>query len=166
MNRKLAKISAGVVCFLSFVAGGLALSLTHQPAFYQSALAENVLPEVRRQQAKTFVQATLRLVDDIRFDSQWSDEFSEDAVNGWLTEELPTKYRELLPPDVAAPRVKFAEGALLLAFQARHSFWKGVVSIRIRPWVPGPNQLALEIQSARFGLIPVPVDEIVGGQRR
>ena len=162
MNRKLATISVGVLCSLALVVGGLALSLKHQPAFYQSALSENVPPETRQEQAKAFVQTTLRLVDDIRYDDRWSHEFSEDAVNGWLAEELPTKYREWLPPDVAAPRVKFEDGVLLLAFQARRGFWKGVVSGRIRPWVSGPNQLALEIQSARIGLIPVPVDEIVG----
>ena len=166
MNRKLATISMGVLCSLALVVGGLALSLKHQPAFYQSALAENIPSETRREQAKAFVQTTLRLVDDIRFDNQWSDEFSEDAVNAWLAEELPTQYRDWLPPDVAQPRVKFEDGVLLLAFQARRGVWQGVVSSRIRPWVcrgvSGANQLALEIQSARIGLIPVPVDEIVG----
>ncbi|HEY2252070.1 MAG TPA: hypothetical protein VGH74_13450 [Planctomycetaceae bacterium] len=161
MNRKLAKISGGVLCSLALVAGGLALSLRHQPAFYRSALAENVPPETRREQAKAFVQTTLRLVDDIRYDDRWSDEFSEDAVNGWLAEELPTKYRDWLPPDVSQPRVKFENGVVLLAFQARRGMWQGVVSSRIRPWVSGANQLALEIQSARLGLIPVPVEEIV-----
>ena len=162
MNRKLARVSVGLLCSLALVAGGLGLSLKHQPAFYQSALADNVPPETRREQAKAFVQSTLRLVDDIRYDDRWSDEFSEEAVNGWLAEELPTKYRDWLPPDVSQPRVKFEDGLLLLAFQARRGMWTGVVSSRIRPWVSGANQLALEIQSARIGLIPVPVDEIVG----
>jgi hypothetical protein len=163
MNRKLATISVVLVCFLALVVAVLGLSFKHQPAFYRSALAEIVPVEVRREQAKTFVQTTLRLVDEIRYDDRWSQEFSEEALNAWLAEELPTKYREWLPADVAAPRVKFEDGLLLLAFQARSGIWKGVVSSRIRPWVCGPNQLALEIQSARIGLIPVPVDEIVGG---
>lgn len=163
MNRKLATISGGVLCSLALVAGGLALSLRHQPAFYRSALAENIPGEIRREQAKAFVQTTLRLVDDIRYDERWSDEFSEEAVNGWLAEELPTKYRGWLPPDISQPRVKFEKGAVLLAFQARRGMWQGVVSTRIRPWVSGANQLAFEIQSARLGLIPVPVDEIVDG---
>ena len=36
--------------------------------------------------------------------------------NGWLAEELPTKYREWLPPEVGEPRVKFENGVVLLAF--------------------------------------------------
>src|SRR5262249_47566933 len=76
--------------------------------------------------------------------------------------ELPVKYGEWLPPEVAAPRVKFEEEKLILGFQLRHGMWKGVVSAIVRPWVAGPNQLALEIQSARIGLIPVPVDELLG----
>ncbi len=162
MKRRLVTISVGVLCLLALVAGGLALSLNHQPEFYRSALTENVPAATRREQAKAFVQSTLRLVDDIRYDDRWSDEFSEDAVNGWLAEELPTKYRDWLPADVSQPRVKFENGVVLLAFQARHGVWQGVVNTRIRPWVSGPNQLALDIQSARIGLIPVPVEEIAG----
>jgi hypothetical protein len=145
------------------LAGGLILSLKYQPKFYQSALANSVPPEVRRKQAKTFVQTTIRLVDGIRNnDDRWEHEFTEDAVNCWLAEELPAKYSEWLPSEVSSPRVKFEKGALLLAFQIRHGMWKGVVSGKVRPWVTGPNQLALEIESARIGLVPVPVDELLG----
>jgi len=162
MNRKRAAITVGLVLLLALLAGGLVVSLKYQPKFYQTALADSAPPEVRREQAKVFVQTTLQLVDGIRNDDRWSHEFSEDAVNGWLAEELPAKYAECLPPEVTAPRVKFEKGTLLLAFQIRHGVWKGVVSGKVRPWVTGPNQLALEIQSARIGLVPVPVDEILG----
>jgi hypothetical protein len=162
MNRKHAAVTAGLVSLVAIFGGGLVLSLKHQPTFYQTALAESTRPEVRREQAKVFVQTTMQLVDGIRNEERWSHEFSEDAVNGWLAEELPLKYAEWLPPDVAAPRIKFEKGTLLVAFQARHGMWHGVVSGRVRSWVAGPNQLALEIQSARIGLIPVPIDELLG----
>lgn len=162
MNRKRAAVSVGLLVVLALAAGGLVLSLKYQPTYYKRALASSAPPEVRRERAKVFVQTTLDLVDGIRNEESWSHEFSEDAVNAWLAEELPVKYSELLPREVAAPRVKFEKGLLLMAFQVRHGMWKGVVNGRIRPWVAGPNQLALEIQSARVGLIPVPVDEILG----
>ena len=83
-------------------------------------------------------------------------------MNGWLAEELPVKYAGWLPPEVAAPRIKFEKDSLLLAFQGRQGMWRGVVSARVKPWVAGPNQLALEIQSLRIGLVPVPLDEVLG----
>ncbi|MGE5193560.1 MAG: hypothetical protein ACM3U2_13785 [Deltaproteobacteria bacterium] len=162
MNRKRAVITGGLVSLLALLVGGLFLSLRYQPTFYKAALAPPVSPEVRREQAKVFVQTTLQLVDEIRNENSWSHEFSEEAVNGWLAEELPVKYGAFLPPEVAAPRVKFENGKLLLAFQVRHGMWTGVVSGKVRPWVAGPNQLALEFESARIGLIPVPVDELLG----
>src|SRR5262245_28363103 len=162
MNRKRAAIAAASVSLLAILAGALFWLVKYEPTFYRTALADTAPPEIRREQAKAFVQTTSDLVDGIRYEDSWSHEFSEEAVNGWLAEELPAKYGEWLPPEVAAPRVKFEKGKLLLAFQLRHGMWKGVVSGTVRPWVAGPNQLAIEIQSARIGLLPVPVDELLG----
>jgi hypothetical protein len=162
MNRKRAVTALGLLAIAAILMGGMAWSLRYQPMFYQRALAQSAPPEMRRQQAREFVQTTLELVDGIRNEDRWSHEFSEDAVNGWLAEELPVKYAAWLPPEVAAPRVKFEKDSLLLAFQGRQGMWRGVVSARVKPWVAGPNQLALEIQSLRIGLVPVPLDEILG----
>jgi hypothetical protein len=162
MNRKRAAIAVASVSLLATLAGALVWGVKYEPTFYETALADTAPPEIRREQAKEFVQTTMRLVDEIRNEESWSHAFSEEAVNGWLAEELPVKYGEWLPPEIAAPRVKFERGNLLLAFQVRHGMWKGVVSAQVRPWVAAPNQLALEIQSARVGLIPVPVDELLG----
>ena len=162
MNRKRAAIGVVTLSLLAILAGSLVWLVKYQPTFYKTALADTAPPEIRRQQAKVFVQTTSRLVDEIRNEDIWSQTFSEEDVNGWLAEELPVKYGEWLPPEIAAPRVKFEEGTLLLAFQLRHGMWKGVVSANVRPWVAGPNRLALEIQSARIGLVPVPVDELLG----
>jgi hypothetical protein len=162
MIQKRAGIAAGLVAILALLAAGLFLSLRYQPTFYQAALAKNVSPEVRREQAKVFVQTTLQLVDEIRNEDSWSHEFSEEVVNGWLAEELPAKYGEWLPAEVAAPRVRFENGKVLVAFQVRHGMWKGVVSGKVRPWVAGPNQLALAFESVRIGLVPLPVDELLG----
>jgi hypothetical protein len=163
MNRKRAVTFLGVVCCLAILVGGLGLLLTHQPAFYATALDQTVSAEERSEQSKAFVQSTLQLVDAIRYEEHWSQEFHESAVNGWLADELPGKYAEWLPPGVTAPRIKFDDGTLLVAFNARRGMWQGVVSIQIRPWFPEPNELALEIQSTRIGLIPVPADELVNG---
>lgn len=157
MPRKL--VIAGLAVLLAVAAaGGLVLwSLRQAPEYYQSALAGPSSVE-RKQEAKRFVQTTLQLVDEIRYEPLWSEEFTEDEVNAWLAEELHQKYPDWLPPGVAQPRVRFSEGVLSLAFQFERGRWGGVVSVEVRPWVPEPNRLALEIRSARVGLVPIPLD--------
>lgn len=160
MNRRRAVL--GFLGAPILIVGGLGVSLKHQPAFYKAALADKTSVETRREQATRFEQTTLQLVNEIRFEDRWSHEITDDMINGWLAEELPVKFGDWLPPDVSAPRVKFEKGHVLLAFQAQRGLWRGVISSRIRAWVSGPNQLALEVESTRVGLVPVPVDEIVG----
>jgi hypothetical protein len=162
MNRKRTTTLVGSLSLLGLLLCGLIWSLKYQPTFYLTALAENASPDIRRDQADEFVRSTVELINEIRNDDSWAQEFSEDAVNGWLAEELPAKYGDMLPPEIAAPRIKFEEGTLLLAFQVRHGMWKGVVSGKVRPWVAGPNQLALEIHAVRIGLLPIPVEEMLG----
>lgn len=162
MKRTHAAISIGLLAVSALLLAGVAGSLRYRPTFYKRALADAASPETRRAQVKNFVQTTLHLVDEIRHEDHWSREFSEDAVNGWLAEELPVRYAEWLPPDVAAPRIKFDQGVVRVAFQSRRGGLEAVISGQVRPWVTGPNQLALEIDSARVGLVPVPVDELLG----
>ncbi len=162
MNRKRTTRLVGCLALLALLGGGLVWSLKYQPSFYRAALADSAATDLRRVQADEFVRSTVELINEIHNDDSWAQEFSEEAVNGWLAEELPVKYGDLLPPEIESPRVKFEDGTLLLAFQVRHGMWKGVVSGRVRPWVAGPNQLALEIHSLRIGLIPIPVEELLG----
>lgn len=162
MKRKHAVIAAGVVACLAGLAGTAFWLLTHQPGFYRAALLDEAPPEERQKQARRFVQATGMLVNGIRNDDEWSQEFTDQEVNSWLADELPVQYAHWLPPEVTAPRVKFENGALWLAFQTRRGAWSGVVSGRVKVWVSAPNELALEIQSLSAGLVPVPVDDIVG----
>src|SRR5262245_12775881 len=100
MSRKRGTVTVGLLALLALLAWGLVCSVKYQPDFYQTALAASAPSEIRREQADEFVRTTVRLIDEIRNDDSWSHEFSEEAVNGWLAEELPAKYGELLPPEV------------------------------------------------------------------
>jgi hypothetical protein len=159
MARKHAIISVSLVCGLAALAGIACWSLGHKPDFYEAALNVHVAPEVRREQAKRFIQTTSRVVDQIRFEERWTEEFSEEDVNSWLAEELPDKFADWLPPEISEPRIKFDEDVLHLAFRARDGSWEGVVSAKIGVRVVSGNQLALEIQSLRAGLLPIPADD-------
>ena len=139
------KIMIAVVVLLGVLcAGGAGVywSLKHVPDFYQQALAEKVDPVVRKAAAKKFVQTTLRLVDRIQHEDAWSEEFRQAQINSWLAEELHQKYEEVVPPGVTEPRVQITEGSVLIGFRYEDENFQGVVSVRLRPWVPEPNRLA------------------------
>lgn len=164
MSRKrLAVIACSLLVVLAAAAGGVGWALYQVPDFYNAALRETPEPAVRQQEARQFVRQTMRLVDDIRHEPEWSEEFRQQQINSWLAEELTDpKYADLVPPGVSDPRVALDGGLIRLGFRVRHNGWEGVVSLRIRPWVPAENQLALEIQSVKVGLVPYPLDEVLG----
>jgi hypothetical protein len=139
--------------------GTVCWGLWYTPDFYIAAITP-LDPQVRHQQARQFVQVTMQLFDDIRNEDRWAEEFTEDQVNSWLAEELHQKFGEWVPEGVQQPRVKFEQDSLQLGFQFEHGRWKGVLCAQIRPWVADANQLAIEIQSVRAGLFPLPIDDL------
>jgi len=139
--------------------GAVCWGLWYTPDFYTAAIS-SADPQVRHQHAKQFVQVTMQLFDDIRHEDRWAEEFTEEQVNSWLAEELHQKYGEWVPEGVRQPRVKFEQDSLQLGFQFEHGHWKGVLCAQVKPWVAEANQLAIEIQSVRAGLFPLPLDDL------
>jgi hypothetical protein len=152
-----------VVLLLALGAGGGAVlwSLVQVPDFYEEALAEPPDPIIQQKAAKTFVARTVQLVEDIKHSDTWSQEFDGRQVNAWLANELHSKYAELVPPGIRDPRIGFDDKFVLVGFYYETEEWQGVVSLRLRPWVPKPNTLAIEIASIRAGLVPIPLDSVL-----
>lgn len=145
-------------------AGGLWWALFQSPDFYLAVLEQErqADPVERKAEAKRFVHRTMKMVDDIRHSDEWTQDFSEAEINAWLAEELHRKFGEWLPPGVSQPRVQLEADAILIGFQYDEpGYWSGIVSLRVLPWVAETNQLALQIESIRAGLVPVPVDQII-----
>jgi len=144
-------------------ATGAYWAVWQEPDFYAQAMQDPDDPVEQKQQAKQFVQRTMRLVDDIRHANQWSEEFSQEQVNSWLAEDLHHKYDDIVPRGVNDPRVQFLPDIVQIGFRYQRSDWQGVVSLNVKPCVPGDNQLALEIESVRAGLLPIPLDLVIEG---
>ncbi len=162
MSRRMVCVSLLLAVFgIGGLAGSAFWSLKQAPAFYSAELAKPVNPVVRKQQAKEFVQATLQLVDEIRNENQWSERFTDGQLNSWLEQELPVKYPGWIPPGVKEPRLKLSSEAIEVAFQYSSSRFNGVVSGRFKPWVLGPNRVAIQVEAIRIGLMPVSVDQVL-----
>lgn len=156
---------AGLLGFVLVVAAGVMATvvwaLLQPPDFYAEAIARPVEPVVRRDEAKTFVQKTLQLVDEVKRADEWSQEFDQDHVNSWIAEDLQKRYSDLIPPGVSEPRVQFTDGWVDIGFRYTKNEATGIVSVRLRAWAPSPNRLAIEIHSIRAGLVPLPLDQVL-----
>lgn len=161
IRKRLGGTALLLVLVLGGSVGGVVWSLSQVPDFYAQALSELPDPQDRKQAAKQFVERTLRLVDGVEHEDAWAEEFTQQQINSWLAEELHQKHAKLLPNGVSDPRVQFAPEAVQLGFQFQREGWEGVISVRARPWVPQENQLALEIESVKAGLMPIPLDRVL-----
>ncbi|MCA9017277.1 MAG: hypothetical protein KDA77_18235, partial [Planctomycetaceae bacterium] len=151
-----------LLLLLGGVTGGLYWSSAQVPEFYQEALQEQSQPEVRQEEAKEFVQRSMQVVNDVRnHEPVWSQEFSEQQVNAWLAEELHQKYNEWVPKGISDPRVKFEKDEIELGFHLTLKKWSGIISLKFKPWLLKENQLVLELEKARAGLLPIPIDDAI-----
>lgn len=142
--------------------GGLYWSSSQVPEFYQAALREQSQPEVRQQKAKQFVQHSMQLVNDVRNkEPRWSQEFSEEQVNAWLAEELHQKFNKWVPKGITDPRVKFDKNQIDLGFHLTLKKWSGIISLKFKPWLMKNHQLVLELDQAKAGLLPIPIDDAI-----
>lgn len=163
IRKRLALAAVALLLVLGIGWGGVHWAMFQVPDFYANALAEIPPdPMIRKKAARQFVQHTLDLVDSLQNSERWSETFEQDQINSWLVEELHNpKYAGLVPRSVSEPRVLLREEQILIGFRVSQRRWDGVVSLRLRPWVPEPNQLALEVQSVKVGLIPYPLDDVL-----
>ncbi|MFI4847644.1 MAG: hypothetical protein ACIAZJ_00980 [Gimesia chilikensis] len=151
-----------LLLILGGTAGGLYWSSAQVPEFYQAALQQQVAPEIRQQEAKDFVQHSMQIVNDVRNQEPlWSQEFSEQEVNAWLAEELHQKYNEWVPEGITDPRVHFEQDQVIVGFHLTLKKWSGIISLKFKPWLMKENRLVLELEQARAGLLPIPIDEVI-----
>jgi len=160
-RKRMITVSAVTTLTLAASLSGAYWALWQEPEFYAEAMQQPEDPVAQKQQAKQFVQRTLRLVDDIRHANHWSEQFSQEQVNSWLAEELHPKYADIIPRGVNDPRVRFVPDTVQIGFRYQRGDWQGIVSLNVKPCVPQDNQLALEIQSVRAGLLPIPLDPVI-----
>ena len=156
----------GIYCLVMLaIAGGFlgyAIWAANQvPEFYSDLLAAEVPARVRKQEARKFSQQASEVVSGYTAGDGWDATFSQRQVNSWFIEELNGKYADLLPEEARDPRIKITDESVLIGFHYTHSRWSGVVSFRVRPWVPQANQLALEISEIKAGSLPIPLDSVL-----
>ena len=155
-------VVAGLVASVALVLPLLAwLSLTHEPTFYRALVAE-VPREQREAKAKHFVASSLQLRNDISNERDWQAVFTDQEVNAWLSEDLVTHFADQIPAEVHEPRVAFGLDRITLAFQFDRGPIRAVVWVVAQASIPEDNVLALRFEKIRAGMVPIPVERLVG----
>lgn len=153
-------IAIGLLVLIS-VPAYLYRSACQTPDFYREIQARTKSPDELRLESKRFVQGVVELAQNARREPQWVQEFFEEDINAWLEDELPTKYPQWLPSEFSHPRIHCDGESLWLAGTLKRSYWQGVISCRLKPWITKTNQIALEIERVQAGQIPIPVDSLL-----
>jgi hypothetical protein len=150
------------ILFMTAVAVGILVwGLVQEPDFYQEVVEIDLEPEKRIEVIEQIEQQAEDLAKKIETDDQWTEKFTQQKINLWLEDELKKQFPDLIPPEFSEPRIQFKKEEINLGFRLKHKDWKGVVSLKLKPWISKPNQLAIEISSINAGIIPMPLETIM-----
>lgn len=162
-RKKFFLIGTAVLLMFVGVVGTLLWALLRVPDFYANA-SKGIPqePAQRKEAAKHLVQETTNLVNNIKHSDQWAASFKQSDINSWFVEELhQEKYEDVIPEGVSDPRLMIRNERLQLGFRFREKGWSGIVSLQLKPWIQNENQLAIEIESIRAGIVPIPLEDML-----
>lgn len=132
--------------------------ISYPPAFYLSRV-EGEAAEQQKALAKRFLVKGTRLISDIQNAKEWEVEFEESEMNAWLATDFEQNHAEhSLPKGVSKPRMAIDGDLLRIGFHYRCWPIDTVVQIGLRAWAPKRNVLALELEGAKAGALPLPTD--------
>jgi hypothetical protein len=130
------------------------------PAFYQQALRRE--PAALRDEGQQFERQALALHNQLAGQGEWEVRFTQDEINGWLATELPAKFPRALPPGITDPRIAIVGNELHLAVHYQRGRVDTVISLAGEVSLTNqPNEIAVRIDQARAGLLPVPLGNLI-----
>ncbi len=154
-------IGSGLLAMLIALLLGVWLALQYEPKFYREALV--VGAAVREKGSAEMLQRLAAMVSDVRRSGKWQAMFTAEQINGWLAVDLINNHPDALPPFMRDPRVGIESDKIVLACRYEGGFFSTVLTLTVKPYVPEENALALRIVSARAGLLPMPLGNVLDG---
>lgn len=92
----------------------------------------------------------------------WTCLLTEQQIQAWLEDHLPTQPSFAVPGALSQPQVSFRETDATFACTFQSSTLHSVVSIDLEPFVVSePNRLGIRVQRARAGWLPVPLSKVI-----
>ncbi len=153
-------VIVGVGVLLTLLTIGYVRQAVRQaPRFYAAAL--EIDPQLLTHASREMESRVAALYSDAIQEPTWQAAFSETEVNGWLTVALGERYSEILPESITAPRVAFDEAQCQIGFQFQGQGYQAAISVQVSVFVADTDELAICIQSANMGMLPLPLAKIV-----
>jgi len=147
----LALVGVGACCLWCLVQAS-----RRAPAFYQQALAAPVAAQA--DEGERFERTVLDLHNQLQHFGRWEARLTQEQVNGWLAIDLPAKFPQALPGGLSEPRIAIDDGVVRIALRYRRGGVDTVLSITGEAYLTSqPNEIALRIDQARAGLVPIPL---------
>ena len=138
------------VCWLAY------RSAQQIPEFYQAVLTAP--PDVLEGEGQEFESRLFDLQTESHREGEWQAVFTEGQVNGWLASDLPEKFPEAIPQQVAHPRIRIGDEQLELAFRFQSRRFNGIVVAKGDAFcTESANEIAVRIKSAKAGIVPLPI---------
>jgi hypothetical protein len=133
----------------------LGWAATVAPAFYSDRVTQVVTPGME-QDARRLVTKLAALQAAADRSGAWETVISEDEINSWLAFDLPRNHPQLLPADLAAPRVVLSGGRMRAAARRTLGPLSGIVSLDVEVRLRPPGLIECVVADARLGVIPLP----------
>jgi hypothetical protein len=94
----------------------------------------------------------------------WNADFSDDEINAWLIEELPTKFPRLLAKGASEPRIVIEDDRVLAAVRYKNRSFDIVISCELEvELTEQANMLALRVKDLKAGALPLPLSNFLKG---
>jgi len=144
-----AGIASGAV--LSALLVAVAILVRHEPQFYRQ------LPEAADEAlARRAVSKAAAWHAGFSRPGEWDAATTDAEVNAWLAIDLPRNHSRWLPPGVSRPRLAFRPGHVALATRVSRGPLTAVVSCDLEIQLRDVNQIAIVMDQASLGAIPLP----------
>jgi hypothetical protein len=144
---------------LAVAVGTVYWASQYVPPFYASAIELDAT--AAQSSSDAMLRQTAAVASDIQRGRKWQALFTAELINGWLAYDVERNHPHLLPPEVHDPRVQIEDDLLKIAFRWSGSSFSSVVSCQLEVYLQEPNVVAIRIQHARAGKLPLPLAGIV-----
>lgn len=152
-------ISIVAAMMILVVLFALYLGLRRQPQWYAETLAAS-----DRRAAETasdrMLQRGADLTSALETKGDWKIVFTQEEINGWLIVDMPKNHPDLLPAELADPRVKIEADGVTAAARYDGEGISTVVSLKVEVYLSEENVMAVRMRKARAGGLPWSVGRI------
>ena len=131
----------------------------HVPKFYKEEIARR--PEVQKKASDEMLKQATALASDVQQRNRWQALFTAEQINGWLAVDCREHFADLMPPEVHDPRIAIDERQATLGFRYTKAGVSTIFSFSFDVYLASPNVIAVHIQKARAGRVPVPLAEVI-----